>query len=85
MLIMDRENAAAAGWSHVLSTTDDLAELEAFRVQIGAPLASRQYRKRIPHLDICRSPRQRALALEGTVVIVYESTLALMRAYRRRG
>ena len=28
---MDRENMHAPGWSHVLSTTDDLDELEAFR------------------------------------------------------
>jgi hypothetical protein len=37
MLVMDRENLWAPGWSHVLSTTDDVAELEAFRLRVGAP------------------------------------------------
>ena len=34
---MDRENLSAPGWSHVLSTTNDVAELDRFREQVGAP------------------------------------------------
>ena len=37
MIVMDRENLYAPGWSHVLSTTNDLDELEAFRERVGAP------------------------------------------------
>lgn len=82
MLIMDRENPFARGWSHVLSTTDDLTELDAFRRRIGAPVSALQRRKRIPHLDICRRPRERALALAGQEVRVFASAMAMMREYR---
>jgi hypothetical protein len=58
---MDRENALAPGWSHVLSTTDDLEELDAFRRKVGAPREAFHLRGRRPHLDLKLEPRERAL------------------------
>jgi hypothetical protein len=78
---MDRENLLARGWSHVVSTTGDVAELEAFRVRIGAPAAALQLTNpRWPHLDLRGEPRERALAL-GDIVIV-ERTSDLIRYVR---
>ena len=37
MIVMDRENLFARGWSHVVSTGNDIEELEAFRILVGAP------------------------------------------------
>ena len=37
MIVMDRRNLCAVGWSHVVSTANDVAELEGFRIRIGAP------------------------------------------------
>ena len=37
MIVMDRENLWARGWSHVLSTTNDLEELREFAARVGAP------------------------------------------------
>lgn len=63
MIVMDRENLHAPGWSHVLSTTNDLAELEEFRRRVGAPpRALHLGRGRWPHLDLKLEPRERALA-----------------------
>jgi hypothetical protein len=61
MIVMDRENALAPGWSHVLSTTDDLEELDAFRRKVGAPREAFHLRGRRPHLDLKLEPRERAL------------------------
>ena len=36
MIVMDRKNLSAPGWSHVLSTTNDVAELDRFRERIVA-------------------------------------------------
>lgn len=78
---MDRENLLARGWSHVVSTTSDVAELEAFRVRVGAPAAALQLTNpRWPHLDLRGEPRERALAL-GDIVIL-ERTSDLIRYVR---
>lgn len=84
ILIMDRENSSARGWSHVLSPTNDVAALDAFRRHVGAPPSALQLPPKAsrPHLDICRGPRQRALALDGVAVRVFPTTLAMMRALR---
>ncbi len=84
MLLMDRTNSAARGWSHVLSPTDDVEALDAFRRRVGAPPSALQLppRCKYPHLDIRDRPRLRALALDGIAVRVFPSTMALMRAYR---
>src|SRR3954468_20772439 len=62
MIVMDRENIFARGWSHALSTTNDLAELRAFCEQVGAPTAALHLNGRWPHLDLKLSARERALA-----------------------
>ena len=81
MIVMDRENLYAKGWSHVLSTTNDLDELEAFRVLVGAPpqalhLGNRHW----PHLDLKLEPRDRALASPD--VRVFERTADMLRYLR---
>ena len=78
---MDRENLLARGWSHVVSTSNDVAELEAFRLRVGAPAAALQLTNpRWPHLDLRGEPRDHALAL-GDIVIV-ERTSDLIRYVR---
>lgn len=75
---MDRENRHAPGWSHVLSTANDLAELEAFRVRVGAPpQALHLGNGRWPHLDLKLEPRQRALA--DPAVLVFDRTSDMLR------
>lgn len=75
---MDRHNLHAPGWSHVLSSTGDLAELEAFRLRVGAPLRAFHLRDvRRPHLDLMLEPRERALAC--TDILVFEGTIGLVR------
>ena len=70
---MDRENLYAPGWSHVLSTTNDLAELDAFRQRERAPReAFHLGNRRWPHLDLKLEPRERALA--DPSVRVFERT-----------
>lgn len=55
MIVMDRENLLAKGWSHVVSTTNDVGELDAFRLRVGAPAAALQLANpRWPHLDLDR-------------------------------
>ena len=82
VIVMDRENLLARGWSHVVSTTSDVAELEAFRKRVGAPPAALQLlNTRWPHLDLRGEPRERALAC-GDIVIV-ERTSDLIRYVRR--
>jgi hypothetical protein len=75
---MDRENLHAPGWSHVLSTSNDLDELESFRVLVGAPTQALHLGKgRLPQLDQKLEPRQRALATPG--VRVFERTSEMLR------
>lgn len=82
MIVMDRENLYAPGWSHVLSTTNDLAELEAFRIRVGAPpQALHRGNRRWPHLDLKLEPR--ALALADPEVRVFERTADMLRYLRQ--
>ena len=78
---MDRVNALAPGWSHVLSTTNDLAELDAFRIRVGAPREAFHLRGRRPHLDLKLVPRERALVQPD--VQVFERTSDLLRFLRQ--
>jgi len=73
---MDRENLHAPGWSHVLSTTDDLDELDAFRLRVGAPRQA-LHLGRWPHLDLKLEPRDRALV--APEVRVFERTSDMLR------
>ena len=81
MIVMDRENLFAPGWSHVLSTTSDLDELEAFRRRVGAPPQALHLGNRWPHLDLKLEPRDRALAAPD--VRVFERTPEMIRFLRR--
>lgn len=75
---MDRENLTARGWSHVLSTTNDVAELELLRRRVGAPSGALQYSNRgVPHLDLKLEPRARALA--DPAVWVFERSRDMLR------
>jgi len=80
---MDRVNALAPGWSHVLSTTNDLAELDAFRIRVGAPRQAFHLRGRRPHLDLKNGPRE--LALQQADVRVFERTAELLRFLNGQG
>jgi hypothetical protein len=81
MLVMDRENIYARGWSHVLSTTNDLTELEAFRIRVGAPAAALHMSNRgVPHLDLKLKARARALASPD--VRVFDRTAEMLRYLR---
>ena len=81
MIVMDRENAVAPGWSHVLSTTNDVDELERFRVRVGAPRQALQLGNvRWPHLDLKLEPRERALM--DAEVRVFERTSEMLRYLR---
>jgi hypothetical protein len=78
VIVMDRENLHARGWSHVLSTTNDLDELDAFRVLVGAPpQALHLGNGRWPHLDLKLEPRERALV--SPRVRVFERTSEMLR------
>lgn len=82
MIVMDRENLYAPGWSHVLSSTNDLEELEAFRISVGAPpQALHLGNRRWPHLDLKLEPRARALA--SPEVRVFERTSDMLRYLHR--
>lgn len=82
MILMDRVNLLAPGWSHVVSSTHDIAELERFRVEVGAPPAALQVSNpHWPHLDLKLEPRERALAHPN--VVIFESTRALIRHMHR--
>jgi len=76
VIVMDQENIYARGWSHVLSTTNDIAELEAFARRVGAP-TSALHIGRWPHLDLKLFPRDRALALPE--VRVFQRTSEMLR------
>ena len=83
MIVIDRENLLAPGWSHVVSTTNDIAELEAFRRRIGAPVAALQLgNPKWPHLDL--KDRVRLEALDMPDVIVVPTTRDLIRYVRHR-
>jgi len=77
MIVMDRENALARGWSHVLSTTNDLGELDEFRGRVGAPREAFHLRGRRPHLDLKLEPRERALREPD--VMVFDRTSDMLR------
>jgi hypothetical protein len=83
MIVMDRENWSAAGWSHVLSTANDLAELDAFRERVGAPRQALHRNARWPHLDLKLEPRERALA--DPEVRVFERTSDMLRYLKSLG
>lgn len=79
---MDRHNLTAPGWSHVLSTTNDIAELERFRERVGAPPQALQLgNRRYPHLDLKLEPRE--LALADPEVRVFERTADMLRFIKR--
>lgn len=79
---MDRENIFARGWSHVLSTTNDIGELRAFCERVGAPAVALHLGSRWPHLDLKLEPRDRALASPG--VRVFERTSEMLRFLKGR-
>jgi hypothetical protein len=79
---MDRENLYARGWSHVLSTTNDIAELYAFCERVGAPRSALHLgNRRWPHLDLKLLPRERALACPD--IRVFERTSEMLRFVKR--
>jgi hypothetical protein len=79
---MDRENTMAKGWSHVLSSTNDLNELDRFRRRVGAPREALHLgNRRWPHLDLKLEPRDRALA--DPEVQVFERTADMLRFLKR--
>jgi hypothetical protein len=78
VIVMDRENLWAKGWSHVLSTTNDIAELREFCRWVGAPPSALHLRnRRWPHLDLKLEARDRALA--SPEVRVFERTAEMLR------
>jgi hypothetical protein len=82
VIVMDRENLWAPGWSHVLSTTNDLAELRDFCARVGAPPSALHLgNRRWPHLDLKLEPRERALRLAE--VQVFERTSDMLRFLKR--
>lgn len=81
MLLMDRENLLVPGWSHVLSSTNDVAELDHLRVRLGVPARAIHHRHTgRPHLDLKLWARD--LALHDPEVTVYPTTRDLIRAWR---
>jgi hypothetical protein len=82
MLLMDRENLMVPGWSHVLSTSNDLAELDRLRLRVGAPRQAFHLGDGSrPHLDLKLESRERAL--RDPAVTVFESTRALLQYWLR--
>jgi hypothetical protein len=78
VIVMDRENIWARGWSHVLCTTNDIGELRAFGERVGAPPSALHLgNRRWPHLDLKLLPRERALACPD--VRVFERTSDMLR------
>lgn len=77
MLLMDRDNLMVPGWSHVLSSTNDLAELDALRERVGAPRRAFHLRDGRPHLDLKLEARDRALT--DPEVRVFPTTRELLR------
>jgi hypothetical protein len=84
VIVMDRENLWARGWSHVLSTTNDVTELSEFCIRMGAPLSALHVgNRRWPHLDLKLLPRQRALICPE--VRVFERTSDMLRFLKALG
>jgi hypothetical protein len=82
MLLMDRRNLLAPEWSHVLSSTNDLAELDVLRRRVGAPRQAFHLGDGSrPHLDLKLEPRERAL--EDPAVLVFPTTRELLRFWHR--
>jgi hypothetical protein len=81
MLLMDRENLLVPGYSHVLSSGNDVGELEEFRLRVGAPPRALHFRDGRPHLDLKLGPRE--LALADPDVRVFETTRELILFWRR--
>jgi hypothetical protein len=78
MIVMDRENLFAPGWSHVLSTDNDIDELRAFCLRVGAPRSALHLgNRRWPHLDLKLEPRDRALRCPD--VRVFERSSDMLR------
>jgi hypothetical protein len=78
VIVMDRENLWARGWSHVLSTTNDVAELREFCRRVGAPPSALHLgNRRWPHLDLKLEARDRALESPG--VRVFGRTSEMLR------
>jgi hypothetical protein len=78
MILMDRVNLLAPGWSHVVSSTHDIGELERLRMEVGAPPAALQLSNpHWPHLDLKLEPRERALVHPDVTVL--ETTRDLIR------
>lgn len=73
---MDRENLMVPGYSHVLSSRNDIGELEELRLRVGAPPRALHLREERPHLDLKLEPRERALV--DPEVRVFESTRDLI-------
>jgi hypothetical protein len=72
----------AKGWSHVLSCTNDLDELDRFRMRVGAPRQALHLgNRRWPHLDLKLEPRDRALS--DPEVRVFERTADMLRFLKR--
>jgi len=76
VIVLDRENTMAKGWSHAVSTTNDLEELDRFRIRVGAPAQALHLGNR-PHLDLKLEPRERALG--DPEVRVFERTADMLR------
>jgi hypothetical protein len=84
VIVMDRVNTMARGWSHALSTTNDLDELDKFRIRVGAPAQALHLgNRRWPHLDLKLEPRDRALA--DPEVRVFERTADMLRFLKAMG
>jgi len=81
MLLMDRENLLVPGYSHVLSSGNDVAELEELRQRVAAPPRALHLRDGRPHLDLKLRPRE--LALSDPAVRVFESTRELIVFWRQ--
>jgi hypothetical protein len=82
VIVMDRENLWAPGWSHVLSSNNDVAELERFCERVGAPRQALHLgNRRWPHLDLKLEPRERALS--DPSVMVFERTSEMLRYLKR--
>ncbi len=76
MLLMDRTNLMVPGYSHVLSSRNDIGELEELRIRVGAPPRALHLKQGRPHLDLKLEPRERALV--DPAVRVFESTKDLL-------
>jgi hypothetical protein len=76
MLLMDRENLLVPGYSHVLSSGNDVGELEELRMRVGAPPRALHLRAERPHLDLKLGPRELALSDPG--VRVFRTTRELI-------